>query len=238
MQRLPMIVFLLGASCTAPPKAKPARATPTPSMQSAAALTTSRLTDMGYAFLDHGNREKASKVLEKLELSNPNDPETLGLKALNHLQHKRLKEALNHYQAAINGGNQRRRVFDEIGSLLDALGFYSQATTIYESYLANHPGDDPMRHQLALSMLAQNRVEAAAIIIESLAAANYDENDFYVDYGFLKIKQGKPSEAFTAFDRVFSSGGRSMPKALYNELHGLLKPGIEQADFSKRYKTP
>ncbi len=141
----------------------------------------------------------------------------LGLAALGDLS-----AAAIAYRSAFERGAKEREVFAQYTAVLEVSGRFDLAVDVYRKFLVEHPGDRPMRHELATALLGAGRPAAAIIELRRLLATNSGESNTHRiqnELGYALTKAGDFSGAIVTFDGLFGpTHGSFMDEAMLLDL--------------------
>jgi len=128
---------------------------------------------------------------------------------------KRLDEATQHYQRAIQLKPEDAEAYMNLGNRLAEQGKFPEAMEQYQLALERKPNDAKAHYNLGLTLSLQGRVDEAVPHYERAVQLDADYVEAHNNLGNALVRQGRLTEAVSQYERVLE-----------------LKPGFAQARYN------
>ena len=147
------------------------------------------------SYVDAGRASDAVLTCNDATRLDPNRPEAYVIWGRALAQMDALTESSQRYEKARSLGSRDPTLFAELGSVYDVSKRYPEAAQIYRDYLSDHPRDDVIRGELALTLLLLQQSDAAVVQLQEAHRLRPERLQYSQDLGYALICAKRFGEA-------------------------------------------
>ncbi|HWQ34071.1 MAG TPA: tetratricopeptide repeat protein [Blastocatellia bacterium] len=173
-----------------------------------------RLGALGEFYISLEAADDAIRVLQSAASAAPDDARVLRTLGAAYRMSLRLNEAMSSYQRVISLNPDDKRAYYELANLQRGKGNYDEALRLYRRQLELDPSQPTTMKGLALTYLAQGKIESANAELERIRALKGSDEEISRDYflqtqlAFYYLIQGRIAEARKAAEQALAAEPR------------------------------
>ena len=160
---------------------------------------------------DAGKSERAARIAEESVQSQPERPEAYAVWGRALAQLDKLVESAEKYELSLQHGATDREVFLELANVYDVAAKYDDSVRIYTAYLGRFPGDPEFHQQLGLTLILQEKFDAAVSQLREAVRLKPGDLQIVEDLGQALLRAGNLTEAEKMLGAVLAAAPSHVP---------------------------
>jgi tetratricopeptide (TPR) repeat protein len=182
-----------------------------------ASADTAALTNLGNAYLQQGNVDRAKEVLEQALALNPELPDAANLLGLVSLAKQDQEKAEAAFRRAIAIQPEMAEAHNNLGNLLAARKDYAEAAYHFQQAIASNPSYADVHHSYGLLLVLTHSYDQAAMELGEAARLNPNSAQLHIDFADALAGRGRIPAALDEYRRALQVAGERTPE--YYEAH-------------------